>query len=176
MNGPMTKHRGLTVHWHFIYLGGVILLNVSENPYIVRLGKINSHTFATISSGATNPEVTQRTQCNVRYQENNSTEPVNVQLTIVGEIIVDHQRHLLDVDPSSPHISCDEHTTRAERSGVMGIDPAGKTIRTSLQLDIPVSCPELLHDGLPLLLRHVPVHAGHGEVGLTHLLSEPLCL
>ncbi len=36
--------------------------------------------------------------------------------------------------------------------------------------------PELLHDSVALLLRHVAVHAGHGEVGLPHLLREPVHL
>ena len=37
--------------------------------------------------------------------------PVNVELTVVREIIVDHQGDLLDIDPTSPHISSDEHAT-----------------------------------------------------------------
>ena len=35
---------------------------------------------------------------------------------------------------------------------------------------------ELSHDGVSLLLGHVSVHAGHGEVVLSHLLSQPLHL
>lgn len=40
----------------------------------------------------------------------------------------------------------------------------------------PGSGSELLHDGLPLLLWHVAVHGGHGEVGLPHLLRQPVHL
>ncbi len=36
--------------------------------------------------------------------------------------------------------------------------------------------PEFLHDGVPLLLRHITVHAGDGEVSLPHLLREPVHL
>lgn len=40
----------------------------------------------------------------------------------------------------------------------------------------PGAGPELLHDGLPLLLWHVPVHRRHGEVGFSHLLRQPVNL
>lgn len=40
----------------------------------------------------------------------------------------------------------------------------------------PGAGPELLHDGLPLLLWHVPVHRRHGEVGFSHLLRQPVDL
>ena len=40
----------------------------------------------------------------------------------------------------------------------------------------PVSSSKLLHDGVSLLLRHVPVHGGDGEVCLPHLLRQPLHL
>lgn len=38
----------------------------------------------------------------------------------------------------------------------------------------PVSSTELLHDGVSLLLWHVSVHGGDGEIGLSHLLCQPL--
>lgn len=41
---------------------------------------------------------------------------------------------------------------------------------------IPGTGPELLHDGLPLLLGHVPMHRRHGEVGFSHLLRQPVHL
>ena len=40
----------------------------------------------------------------------------------------------------------------------------------------PVSCTELLHDGISLLLWHVSVHGGDGKIGLSHLLRQPLHL
>ena len=36
-------------------------------------------------------------------------KPVDVELTVVGEVIVDHKRDLLHVDATRPHICCDEH-------------------------------------------------------------------
>lgn len=39
-----------------------------------------------------------------------------------------------------------------------------------------VACAELGHDLVALLLRHVAVHAGDGEVVLAHLVGEPLDL
>lgn len=40
----------------------------------------------------------------------------------------------------------------------------------------PGAGPELLHDGLALLLRHVPVHGRDREVGFSHLLCQPVDL
>lgn len=39
-----------TVHWHLINLGGVVLLNVSENSDVVRLDKVDCHTLASEAS------------------------------------------------------------------------------------------------------------------------------
>ena len=40
----------------------------------------------------------------------------------------------------------------------------------------PVTSSELFHDCVSLLLRHVTVHGGDGEIGLSHLLSQPFHL
>ena len=39
-----------------------------------------------------------------------------------------------------------------------------------------MSIAELLHDGVTLLLGHVSVHGRNCEVGLTHLLRQPINL
>ena len=57
---------------------------------------------------------------------------------------------LLHVDASGPHVSGDEHARGAR--------------------------PELCHDRVPLLLRHVAVHRGDGEVVGAHLLCKPVHL
>ena len=36
--------------------------------------------------------------------------PVDVELTVVGEVVVDDKRHLLHVDTTSPDISSDQHS------------------------------------------------------------------
>ena len=41
---------------------------------------------------------------------------------------------------------------------------------------LPGTRSELLHDGVPLFLHHVAVHGGDGEVGLSHLLCQPVHL
>lgn len=38
---------------------------------------------------------------------------MNVVLTVGGKVIVDDQRHLLDIDASCQEISCDQHSARA---------------------------------------------------------------
>lgn len=58
--------------------------------------------------------------------------------------------YLLHVEPAGPHVRGDEH-------------PRGAP-------------PELGHDGVPLLLGHVAVHAGDSEVVAAHLLRQPIHL
>lgn len=79
-----------------------------------------------------------------------SADTVDVVLTIAGKVVVDDQTDLLDVDTTRPDISGDEHTT--------------------------VSLSEVLHDAVPLFLWHVAVHAADSEVGLTHLVGQPVHL
>ena len=57
---------------------------------------------------------------------------------------------LLHVDAAAPDVGGDEHA-RVARA-------------------------ELGHDGVALLLRHVAVHGGDCEVGLTHLVGQPVDL
>jgi hypothetical protein len=59
---------------HFINLGGVELLNIPEDSDVVVAHKVDSHTLAPVSS--------------------RSADAVDVQLTRVGEIIIDDQGHL----------------------------------------------------------------------------------
>ena len=60
-----------------------------------------------------------------------------------------------------------------------GGEGEGETIidtYTHPPIHLPVSTPKLLHNGFPLLLRHVSVHGGHRKIGLPHLLRQPLHL
>ena len=45
----------LTVHGHFINLGAVVLLNVSQDPDVVILHKVDSHTPPPVPTRAPNP-------------------------------------------------------------------------------------------------------------------------
>ena len=75
---------------------------------------------------------------------------MDVQFSVVGQVVVDDEGYLGHVQTPGPHIGGNEH---AASSG-----------------------PELLHDGGPLLLGHVAVHGANGEVGLPHLLRQPVHL
>lgn len=46
----LCKQITLTVHWHFIDLGGVVLLDVPENSDVVVLDKVDGHTLAAEST------------------------------------------------------------------------------------------------------------------------------
>lgn len=85
-----------TVHWHFVDLGGVVLLNVSEDSDVVILDKVDGHTFSA--------------------ETTRTTDAMNIQLTIVGQIIVDNQRDLLYVNSSGPYISCNEDAAVGDKN------------------------------------------------------------
>mmetsp|Transcript_57834 Transcript_57834/g.136049 ORF Transcript_57834/g.136049 Transcript_57834/m.136049 type:complete len:268 (-) Transcript_57834:285-1088(-) len=75
---------------------------------------------------------------------------MDVQLTVVRQVVVDHQRDLAHVEPARPDVGGDEHARGAR--------------------------PELLHDRLAVVLGHVAVHGGDREVRLAHLVREPVDL
>ena len=79
-----------------------------------------------------------------------ATDSVDVVLSVGGEVIVDDQGDLLDIDSSGQEVGGDQN------SGGAGT--------------------ELPHDDVALLLVHVSVHGGHREVSLVHLLSQPVDL
>jgi hypothetical protein len=120
----------IDVHWHLIYLGTVVLLNVPQDSNVVTLHEIYGHALPPVPS--------------------RPPDSVDVQFTVVREVIVYDQRDLLHVNAARPHVCCDQHTA--------------------------VSSPELLHDGVSLFLGHVSVHGGNGEICLSHLLCQPFNL
>lgn len=75
---------------------------------------------------------------------------MNVVVSISRQIIVDDQRHLLDVNATGQEIRGDEDT---------------RWTRT-----------ELFHNDIPLTLVHVSVHSGHSELLDGHLLREEIHL
>lgn len=118
------------VERHLIDLGVVELLDLSEHGNILGGDEVDSNTLSAEST--------------------TSTDSVDVVLLGGGEIVVDDQRHLLDIDTSSEQVSGDEDSGRTGS--------------------------ELLHDDLSGGLVHVTVHGGDGEVSLVELLSEPVDL
>jgi hypothetical protein len=75
---------------------------------------------------------------------------VDVVFTVGGEIIVDYQGDLLDINSSRQQIGCDQ-------------DTGGST-------------PELFHDDISLRLVHVAVHGADGEIFLGQFVSQPIDL
>jgi len=118
------------VHRHLVDLRRVVLLNVAQDTDVVVLHKVDRDTLA---AETTRP-----------------ADAVNVELAVVGEIIVDHEGHLLHVDATRPHVRCDQHSTGTRA--------------------------EFLHDRLAFFLRHVAVHRRHREVCLSHLFCQPVNL
>jgi hypothetical protein len=107
-----------------------LTLNIAQNAHIILGDEVDSDTLASESARATNP--------------------VDVVLTIAGEVVVDDQRDLLNIDTTGPDIGRNQHTR--------------------------VGLAEILHNAVALPLRHISVHRRHGEVGLAHLIGQPVDL
>ena len=118
------------VHGHLLDLGAVKLLNLTHHAHILGSNEVDGNTLTAETTTATNT--------------------VDIVLTVGRQVIVDDQRHLLDIDTTGEQVGSDEHTRRAGT--------------------------ELLHDQVTLGLIHVTVHSRDGEVALGQLLSEPVNL
>ena len=80
----------LTVHWHFVNLGTVVLLNISQDTNIIILYKVDGHTFTTISSRSTDSMKNKPKNHFIFWSITGFVSPVYVELTVVWKIIVDN--------------------------------------------------------------------------------------
>lgn len=83
------------VHGHLVDLRGVVLLDVAQNADVVRLDEVDRHTLATVTTRA--------------------ADAMDVQLTVVGQVVVDHQRHLRNVQTTRPYVSADQNAAKVSR-------------------------------------------------------------
>ena len=118
------------VHGHLLDLGAVELLNLTHHTDIISSDEVDGNTLTAETATATNT--------------------VNVVLTVGGQVIVDDQRDLLDINTTGKKISGNQDTGRS---------------RT-----------EFLHDNITLGLLHVTVHGRDSEVTSSELVSEPVDL
>ena len=106
--------------------------------------------------------------------------PVNVQFTIVWQVVVDNQRHLLHIYASSPHICWDQHSTawnkQREDVRVKHFTSWRKNIMSNSYFSLPLSRSKFFHDGISFFLWHVTMHGWNSEVCLSHLLHKPVHL
>merc|ERR1719447_1963927 len=65
------------VHGHFIDLGTVVLFNIPQHSDIITLDEVDGHTLPSVPPGP--------------------PYSMDVQLSVVGEVVVDDQGHLRDV-------------------------------------------------------------------------------
>mmetsp|Transcript_51302 Transcript_51302/g.116916 ORF Transcript_51302/g.116916 Transcript_51302/m.116916 type:complete len:377 (+) Transcript_51302:70-1200(+) len=114
------------VHRHLLDLGMVVPLNLLHLP-VFRVGhEVDGHSLS--------PEST------------TASDTVQVVLQVGGQVVVDHQGHLLHINPTSQQIGGDQN-------------PGGTRS-------------ELPHDQISLLLIQVRVHSGNGEIPLAHLVRQ----
>lgn len=118
------------VHGHLLDLGAVELLNLTHHADILGGDEVDGDTLSAETTTTTNS--------------------VDVVLTVGGEIVVDDQGNLLDVDTTGQKIGGDQDTGGAGS--------------------------ELLHDQITLTLVHVTVHGRDGEVTGSELVGEPVDL
>lgn len=118
------------VHGHLLDLGAVELLDLTHHADIVSSDEVDGNTLTT--------------------ETTTTTDTVNVVLTVGGQVVVDDQGNLLNVDTTSQKIGGDQDTGRTRA--------------------------ELLHDNITLGLLHITVHGGDSEVTGSQLISEPVDL
>eukprot|EP00953_Heterococcus_sp_UTEX-ZZ885_P025491 13864-Heterococcus_DN1.PRE.3 len=78
------------VHGHLFDLGVVEGLDVAQVAHICLRDEVDGHTLAAKPAAAANP--------------------VDVVLSVGGQVVVDDQGHLLHIDAAGQQICCDEHT------------------------------------------------------------------
>jgi len=118
------------VHGHLLDLSAVELLNLAHHADIVSSDEVDSHTLTS--------------------ETPTTTDAVDVVLAVGGQVVVDDQGNLLDIDTTGEQVGGDQDTGR---SGT-----------------------ELFHDDITLSLVHVAVHGGDGEVTGSELVGEPIDL
>lgn len=111
-------------------MSAVELFDFSHHAHIISGDKVDSNTLTTETS--------------------TTADTMDVVLTVGREIVVDDQRHLLDVDTTGKQVGGDQDTGRTGA--------------------------ELLHDDITLSLLHVTVHGGDSEVAGNEFVSEPVDL
>lgn len=118
------------VHWHLLDLGAVELLNLSHHADIISGDEVDGNTLTSETS--------------------TTTDSVNVVLTVGGQIVVDDQGNLLDIDTTGQKVGGDQDTGRTGT--------------------------ELLHNQVTLTLVHISVHGGDGEITGSELVGKPVDL
>ena len=69
-----------------------VLFNIAKNSNVVRLDKVDGDTLSPVTSRPTNS--------------------VDVQLTVVRQVVVDDQRDLWHVQTAGPNVSADQHAAK----------------------------------------------------------------
>merc|ERR1711865_1288995 len=87
--GRMILDHASDVHGHFLNLGMIIFLNVLHRPHIVVCHKIDRNTFTPKTTTAANS--------------------VQVVLHVLGEIEIDNQGDLLNIDTTGEQIGGDQY-------------------------------------------------------------------
>lgn len=131
------------------------MLDIPQNPYIVGLDEVDGDAFSAESPG--------------------TADTVDVQLAIIRQVVVDDERHLLNVDASRPQIGRDEDSA-VERNANYSRDRVRSRLISYGIESSPLAGAKFSHDGVSLFLRHVAVHRVDGEVGFPHLLRQPVHL
>lgn len=115
------------IHRHLINLGGIVLLNISQYSDIIICHEIDGDTLST--------------------ETPRSTNSMNIELSILRKIIANNERNLLNIESSSPNISCNENST--------------------------LTSSKFSHNSISFFLRHATMHVGDSEISISHLFSEP---
>jgi hypothetical protein len=112
---------GRTVHGHLVDLRAVVLLDIAQDTDVVILDQVDRNTLASVATRATDAtplKVSRLFAATLMASFENGTDfdvPMDVELTAVGQIVVDNNRHLLHIDTARKHIGSDEHATASNQ-------------------------------------------------------------
>lgn len=79
------------IHGHLVNLGTIVLLDITEDFEVVVADKVDGDTLAAKTT--------------------RTTDTVDVQLSVIRQVIVYDQGNLLDIDTTGPHIRGNDDTT-----------------------------------------------------------------
>lgn len=96
---------------------------------------------------------------------------MDVQLTVVWQIIVNDEGNLLNVNTTSPNIRSYKNAAKERLKIILNCSFVVQWYNL-----IPLTTSEFFHDCISLFLGHVTVHRGDGKVGLSHFLRQPVNL
>lgn len=125
-SSPREEGGALTVHGHLVDLGGVVLLDVPQDADVVVLHKVDGDAFPAVPARAADSAEARGNGATVgrvlqpQGPVGRPSLPVDVEFSVVGQVVVNDQRHLRHIQASSPNV-CGNKNSAAKRKAQLGL-------------------------------------------------------